>query len=181
MPRVSRTVAARHREEAIDAASRLFLEHGVAGVSLQTVSREVGLTHGFFYKQFASKAELVEAAVAHAFDDLLDQVGAGGPAAILELCLGAGRWANSGHDCPITAFAADAYHAQDDPALRQAFAAGLGKVLERLAGPDDEARDRLLVALAAAVGAAVLTRAAGGDVAASQILGATTESALFTT
>ncbi|HEY0536575.1 MAG TPA: TetR/AcrR family transcriptional regulator [Actinoplanes sp.] len=167
MPRVSRAAAARHREEAIVAASRLFLEHGVAGVSLQTVSQEVGLTHGFFYKQFASKSELVESAVARAFSDLLEQIAVSPVPEVLELCIAAGQRPNSSADCPITAFAANAYHAQADPTLRQAFAAGLARVLESTG-----AEDRFLVTLAACVGAAVIARAAGGEAFAAQIVAA---------
>jgi hypothetical protein len=84
----------------------------------------------------------------------------------------AAQRANSGEDCPITAFAANAYHAQADPVLRRAFAAGLGRVLESTGDGD-----RFLVTLAACVGAAVLARAAGGETLAARIVAATTNAA----
>lgn len=96
---------------------------------------------------------------------------ADGASAILDLCLVAGRRANSGQDCPIAAFAADACHARADPVLHQAFAAGLSRVLGCISTTDQAARDRIPVALAAAVGTAVMARAAGIDVAANRILG----------
>ena len=49
MPRVSRKEADQHREDVLNAASRLFLEHGIDGVSVPAVMAEAGLTHGGFY------------------------------------------------------------------------------------------------------------------------------------
>ena len=55
---VSRDQAARNRDIVVDAASRLFRIHGVDGIGIGDVMREVGLTHGGFYKQFESKDAL---------------------------------------------------------------------------------------------------------------------------
>ena len=47
------------RERILDAASRLFREHGIAGVGLAKIMGEVGLTVGTFYTHFKSKEALV--------------------------------------------------------------------------------------------------------------------------
>ncbi|MEU4160186.1 TetR/AcrR family transcriptional regulator [Actinoplanes sp. NPDC026670] len=69
MGRVSQAQAAENRERIVATAARLFREHGIAGVSVADVTAEAGLTHGGFYKHFASKDALVAEAVARAFAD----------------------------------------------------------------------------------------------------------------
>src|SRR3954453_2469702 len=56
--RVTRAQAEQNRQTVIDVASRLFREHGFEGIGLKDLMEGAGLTHGAFYKQFASKADL---------------------------------------------------------------------------------------------------------------------------
>ncbi|MDE2477755.1 MAG: helix-turn-helix transcriptional regulator, partial [Betaproteobacteria bacterium] len=53
--KVSREQAERNRREVVNSAARLFRERGFDGIGLGEVMRAAGLTHGGFYKQFASK------------------------------------------------------------------------------------------------------------------------------
>src|SRR3954452_14492244 len=69
MGRVSQAQARENRKRIVETASRLFRERGVAAVSVADVMAEAGLTHGGFYRQFASKEALVAEAVGHAFGD----------------------------------------------------------------------------------------------------------------
>lgn len=46
-------------------AARLFVEHGIDGVSVSKIMQEVGLTHGGFYRRYHSKDHLVCVAVEH--------------------------------------------------------------------------------------------------------------------
>jgi AcrR family transcriptional regulator len=48
----------------VEAAGRLFREHGIDGVGVDAIMRKAGLTHGGFYAHFPSKEALV-AEVAH--------------------------------------------------------------------------------------------------------------------
>ena len=62
--RVSREQAARNRARSVDAALRAFRTHGFDGVSIADLMASAGLTHGGFYKNFASKQALeLEASV----------------------------------------------------------------------------------------------------------------------
>lgn len=61
--RVTRALAAEHRQALLEQAGRLFRGRGIAGVSLAEVARAAGLTHGAFYGHFASKTALVAEAV----------------------------------------------------------------------------------------------------------------------
>jgi TetR/AcrR family transcriptional repressor of nem operon len=61
--RVTRALAAEHRQALLEQAGRLFRGRGIAGVSLAEVARAAGLTHGAFYGHFSSKTALVAEAV----------------------------------------------------------------------------------------------------------------------
>ena len=50
---------ARTRAKLLDVAAELFLAQGIAGVSLDAVARQAGLTKGAIYGNFANKDELV--------------------------------------------------------------------------------------------------------------------------
>ncbi|MFF1268504.1 DUF6262 family protein, partial [Streptomyces anulatus] len=65
MGRVSQAQAEENRRRVVDTASRLFREQGTQ-VSVADLMKAAGLTHGAFYKQFASKEALVDEATAHA-------------------------------------------------------------------------------------------------------------------
>lgn len=69
MGRVSQAQAEENRRRVVDTASRLFREQGTQ-VSVADLMKAAGLTHGAFYKQFASKEALVGEATAHAFAEL---------------------------------------------------------------------------------------------------------------
>src|SRR6516225_8902053 len=68
MGRVSQAQAQENRRRVVATASRMFREKGTA-VSVADLMKAAGLTHGGFYKQFASKEDLVDEAIAHAFDE----------------------------------------------------------------------------------------------------------------
>src|SRR4029079_13150830 len=66
--RVSRVQAEENRQKVIDVASRLFREHGFDGIGLKDLMKGAGLTHGAFYKQFASKEDLAAQASRRALE-----------------------------------------------------------------------------------------------------------------
>lgn len=59
----------RTRKRILDAAARLFREHGYLGAGVDAVMREAGLTHGGFYSHFANKEALLAAMIGHAVDE----------------------------------------------------------------------------------------------------------------
>ena len=66
--RVSRIQAAENRQTVIDVASRLFRERGFDGIGLKDLMEGAGLTQGAFYKQFASKEDLIAQASSRALE-----------------------------------------------------------------------------------------------------------------
>jgi TetR/AcrR family transcriptional repressor of nem operon len=51
------------REKILESARRLFNRRGYAGVSIEEIMSDAGLTHGGFYRHFGGKDELYAAAV----------------------------------------------------------------------------------------------------------------------
>ncbi|HVZ07160.1 TetR/AcrR family transcriptional regulator [Rhodopila sp.] len=157
----------------IEAAGRLFREHGVDGVGVDAIMREAGLTHGGFYAHFASKEALV-AEVSRAL-----------------LARGAARWTACSTDpdkvrglrrivepylsvahtqaaigCPLTTLSSEAgrrptmRHAMDEPL--QAMLAALERCLPRPAEAPS--------VLATMVGAVTLARLADDPALADRFL-----------
>jgi TetR/AcrR family transcriptional regulator, transcriptional repressor for nem operon len=63
--KVSKERVAENRERVLDAAARLFREHGFEGVTVAQIMTAAGLTHGAFYGHFNSKDDLVAQSFAH--------------------------------------------------------------------------------------------------------------------
>jgi len=62
--RVSREQVTENRRAILEAAGRLFREHGFEAVTVAEIMQAAGLTHGGFYGYFASKDELIAGALA---------------------------------------------------------------------------------------------------------------------
>ncbi|MDC0742159.1 TetR/AcrR family transcriptional regulator [Polyangium mundeleinium] len=67
------TAATDTRSRLLDAALRLFSEHGVEGTSLQMIADELGVTKAAVYYHFKTKDEITEAVAAPALQEL-DQI-----------------------------------------------------------------------------------------------------------
>jgi len=62
-----------HQKIVKDASRRIRAE-GITGAAVSTVMQDAGLTHGGFYKHFASKDELLAESLSQAFDDIADRL-----------------------------------------------------------------------------------------------------------
>jgi TetR/AcrR family transcriptional repressor of nem operon len=188
MSRASRADAARHHEELIEAASRLFRERGAGSVSVPDVMAEIGLSRGGFYKHFDSKEALVAAAIDAAFgqhvqrveDFAGQQAGEPGPtrAAFLDFCLSTENRDGPATGCP-SPFAADVARSEPGDDSRRAFLQGLRTLQAELcdktvSGDLDPAaqQEQVLADLATTVGAVLMARATAGDPISGQILAA---------
>ncbi len=76
MGRVSQQQAEENRRRVVETAARLFREKGTH-LSVADLMKASGLTHGGFYKQFASKDALIDEATTHAFKELAQLHSAG--------------------------------------------------------------------------------------------------------
>src|SRR4030088_1371089 len=74
--RKSREEAAQTRRRIVEAASSEFRKNGIVATGLNDLMKAAGLTHGGFYKHFASKDQLVAEATTAALDGLLEGMAA---------------------------------------------------------------------------------------------------------
>jgi TetR/AcrR family transcriptional regulator, transcriptional repressor for nem operon len=183
--RVSQAQAQENRQRVVATASRMFREKGTA-VSVADLMKAVGLTHGGFYKQFASKEDLVDEATAHAFDTYSavapeEHAGehaeehAGGHAReheaarrrLIERYLSVWHRDHAGDGCPVAGLAADLAREPDQAArAHHAYINGVRNQAARLATGDDDG----LAQLCTMVGALVLARATRDNPLSEELL-----------
>src|SRR5438105_10830800 len=135
--RVTRTQAAKNRENVIDVASRLFREHGFDGIGLKDLMQGAGLTQGAFYKQFASKDDLAAQASGRALESASRRWSAAAAAnpqdplgAVIAFYLSTEHREERMDGCPIVALGSDAARQGSD--VKASFEAGIKAHLEVL-------------------------------------------------
>jgi TetR/AcrR family transcriptional repressor of nem operon len=192
MPRVTRKEADQHRDDVVEAASRLFREHGIDGVSVPAVMAEAGLTHGGFYGHFRSKEALAAEACAKAFEEkrgeydaIVARNGNDKEAARVEFIK---RYTGKSHrdamglGCPAAAMAVDAARDKPKGPVRTAFAAGIEMMAQKvpalLSRRKTIRRDEALARMATLVGGLVLARSTKGHEISEEILQAVRKSLL---
>jgi TetR/AcrR family transcriptional repressor of nem operon len=182
--KVTREQFAEHRERILDVASRLFREKGFDGIGIADIMKAAGLTHGGFYRHFASKDDLIDQAsrrallqgAAHWEHIIGDSDPA--PAALarlLQTYLSEAHRDASGKGCTIAALGVDTSRQQGP--VRKTFAQGLETLVEKLAALLPERtrgarRRRALAAFAQMVGALVIARAVDDPALSKEVLAA---------
>lgn len=169
--RVSRETMARHHEEIVAKAAIMLKERGIDGLSVADLMQAAGLTHGGFYRHFASKEALVAEATAAAFASIAERferdVSKAGPEPTLRHYvadyLSLAHVANPAVGCPIAAYGTDV--ARQGASVREAYANGLDRMCGAIAGcfSDSPAQSRRLAReiISIMVGAVVTARATG--------------------
>jgi TetR/AcrR family transcriptional repressor of nem operon len=174
--RVSQAQAQENRQRVVAIASRMFREKGTA-VSVADVMKAAGLTHGGFYKQFASKEDLIDEAAAYAFAEagahsavVLEEHAGEHEAArrtLIECYLSVWHRDHAGDGCPVSGFAADLGREPGQAArAQQVYINGVRNVAARLATGDDDG----MAQFCTMVGALVLARATRGDPLSEELL-----------
>lgn len=171
----------RTRRRVIDLAAADLCVKGIERTGIAELMRSAGLTHGGFYTHFASKDEMVAAAITYMFGRLTEKLEMGmrhvGSAKTLELFinsyLSTKHRDDPAHGCPIAALAGEI---QRQPAgTRKAYSAGLERYLRTIAAllPREKAgerTDRAASLLMEMVGAMLLARCAADDQASKHVL-----------
>lgn len=177
--RKSREAAAESRRTIVETAAKLFRERGL-GVGLADVMAAAGMTHGGFYRHFASKEALVAEVLRLALDERAETLVArdglsarDALKAYVALYLSAPHVDNPGKGCPIAAVGAEAARSEESA---KAIASGAEKLTDNfsadLGGDPAEARRRALSMLASMVGAIVVARAVGDSPLRAEVLDA---------
>lgn len=169
--KVSKAQAQANRAHVVETASTLFREHGYDGVGVADLMAAAGFTHGGFYKQFKSKADLMAESAACGIAQTV-ALGAGADlATFVQQYLSREHRDHRASGCTMAALGGDA--ARQPAAVRASFADGIESLLAGLsfegigagnADPDpNQARAKALDILAHAVGAVVMSRACPDD------------------
>jgi len=174
----SRAEKAHSRERIISAAARQIREAGLERISIAELMKEADLTHGGFYGHFASRSELIAAALERA---LADGEGASASAmkargsrtlkTILNSYLSPAHRDNAGAGCAISALAGDVGRA--GPEVRAIMTQRLEEYFASMSealGDGPEADDHAVAAWCTMVGAVVLSRVFKGDQRSDAIL-----------
>lgn len=74
MPRVSKEEKQKSHDRILDAAAKLTREKGIDATSVADIMNLAGLTHGGFYRHFASKDELVASGFRRAVDEAVSAI-----------------------------------------------------------------------------------------------------------
>jgi TetR/AcrR family transcriptional repressor of nem operon len=167
--RRSKQEAAVTRQRIVKAAAASFRKNGIAGTGLSDLMAAAGLTHGGFYRHFASKDQIVTEACTAAAASLVEQLAAStankspqrGLKAIVENYLSAAHRDEPADGCPIAALGSEL--ARADERTRAAATQALTRFTEVIASrfgkiPPDVARRRALVAAATMIGALTISR-----------------------
>jgi TetR/AcrR family transcriptional repressor of nem operon len=123
------------RERILDAASRLFREHGIAAVGLAKIMAEADLTVGTFYTHFESKEALLREAMLRSLQtrnaELAQALRAGHLEAAVRTYLSPAHRDAPGTGCTVAALASEV--ARHPRATRKAFASEVGPSLDVVA------------------------------------------------
>lgn len=131
-----------HKEESrariLEAVGRGFRRHGVAGIGVDGLASEAGLTSGAFYTHFDSKSEAFEEAAIAGLESLLAGIdglqaahGDGWVEAFVEFYLGFKRTCDLEEACGLQALTPEVVRA--DAAVRGRYQAVLLQIVERVA------------------------------------------------
>ncbi|WP_081238956.1 TetR/AcrR family transcriptional regulator [Streptomyces viridosporus] len=189
MGRVSQAQAEENRRRVVETASRLFREQGTH-VSVADLMKAAGLTHGGFYKQFASKEALIDEATAHAFGELVRRRDAGpgqraggrddARRALVDTYLSVEHRDGAADGCPVAALATDMARGHADLEARRVYAEGVRGFAEWLGDEDAAGAEEAagaedqdgIVRLCTLFGALVLARATKDFPISEEILAA---------
>ncbi len=163
------------RERILQAAAAAFRGRGLSAVGVAEVMDRAGLTHGAFYAHFASKEDLVAAAIEHASGQTtrkFDRTVHGAAAedrlmAVVDRYLSPEHLAHPERGCTVATLGVEA--ARGNRKLRQTIGASIRARLARLrallpSSASRRARDRQAAgAFACMVGGLILARGLGGD------------------
>jgi len=158
------------RERIVHTASRHFRRRGGNGVGIADLMSKLKLTHGGFYKHFASKEELLTEAILKAFEEteaqLMEAVAKAQPGnelkMIIDHYLDLDHCGNPDGGCPVAALASEIgrYPRAVRLEINKAMRNRTRKLARFLPGRTDAERERnCLVLISGMVGAVSLARA----------------------
>jgi TetR/AcrR family transcriptional regulator, transcriptional repressor for nem operon len=178
--KVSREQVQQHRERILAAASRLFRERGVDGVSVAEIMNAAGLTHGGFYGHFESKDALVQEALAYKKpSSWRTRLAAASAAEYADAYLSTRHRDDPGNGCPIAGLGSAV--ARGSAAVSTTLTKAVTSEIDRFSAASPgttpaQRRRTAIAAVSAMVGAVVLARIVDDKELSKEILAATRSS-----
>jgi TetR/AcrR family transcriptional regulator, transcriptional repressor for nem operon len=164
-------------------AAARFREDGVDGIGVADLMKEAGLTHGGFYRHFASREALVDEAIERALHDggkgAAEAFAASKPPrqallfALIDWYLGVAHRDNLATSCAVTSLAADVSRSSERArtAYARQVAAYIDLFTKLIAGSKPKARRiKAIAAWSTMVGALSMARAVNDEKLAREIL-----------
>jgi AcrR family transcriptional regulator len=183
-----------HRRETrariVVSARKLFNRFGFDAVSVQKIMANAGLTHGGFYRHFASKSDLYAEVLACFFTDPkwnnswegvhVDLAAADAGAQIVRAYLSRQHFEGVENSCPMVALPGDVARSNENArrAFQAVFEAMVGLLQRSSASNGRCGRTSALAIAALCVGGMVIARASEGRALADEVRGAAMEVAL---
>ncbi|MCW3674605.1 TetR/AcrR family transcriptional regulator [Burkholderia cenocepacia] len=181
----SKIEAARTRERIVKAAAQAFRRKGIQATSVADIMSSVGMTHGGFYRHFASKEHLVAEACAAGMQAARDAVDGSAWAGMLEESLGEGvsdvpqggdlepRFWDVGRGvglsgCPLIGIGSEL--ARADPGTRHAATHGYLELIAAMASRGQLDKGAAIFAFSAILGAVTMSRIVDDPVLARRVL-----------
>lgn len=158
----SQAAKAENRERIVAEAARQVRRGGLESISVGSLMKSVGLTHGGFYGHFESRSALLAEALKRALEDGEANANAKAGAGARSLATIARSYLSRAHrdaresGCAISALASDVGRADD--AAREVMEAHVEAFIEQIAANLEGDEERAMVAVSAMVGALALSR-----------------------
>ena len=175
----SKADKAESHERIVKIAAARFREAGIDGIGVADLMKEAGLTHGGFYRHFASRDELVAEAVESALAQGAQRLGrvvarSGDQAfgAVVDAYLNKDHVDRRSSGCALVALASDVVRSgsRTRAAYTRQVESYLGMFADLLQSRSAEARRRAVTVLSALVGALALARAVDDEALSTEIL-----------
>ena len=175
----SKASKAESHDRIVQVAAARFRELGIEGISVADLMEHAGLTHGGFYKHFATRGDLVDEAVELALHDggaVADQIAADPRSTLgvlVDAYLSVVHRDHLESSCAVSALASDI--ARSGPRARSAYTKQVGRYVELIGQlivrlPRKNRRAAALAALSTLVGAVSMARAVNDEKLSREIL-----------
>lgn len=172
----SQAEKAQNRERILKEAARQVRRDGLESVSVGTLMKSVGLTHGGFYGHFESRSALLAEALERALLENEAHAGLQGSQRALSFAQIVKGYLSRAHrdgresGCAIAALASDV--ARADPSSRAVMAGHIETFIDSMKGALGGDEAGAIVAVSAMVGALALSRVVTDPARSDAILGA---------
>jgi TetR/AcrR family transcriptional repressor of nem operon len=175
----------KHHDRIVAIAATRVRERGLDGIGVADLMKEVGLTHGGFYRHFGSREDLIDEAVERALGEGTKRVASGSKASgknrfrtIVDGYLSSAHRNSPGSGCAVAALSGEAW--RGGKRVRQAYTRQVKLYLALIEDVIDgrrrpAVRRDSMLALSALVGAVAMARSVDDEQLSLEILSCTAE------